>query len=395
MGCGPSVPKKYSIGRKGRKCRSIIQEVAVFVPTVCIPVTSDVIHPLRGLVSKDLVDRLSKLRAHVVTLAEEIYYRDVSAVSELQHALQEYLPVVLGLTTKESRLESSVQFRWKTLDDDKECCLASAWYEVLSVVHMMAMLALFEANLILIPKNGQAGGERKVSEDAKKDVVDSLLRASGCLDYSVHRILVQIPAQVKKSFPSYLQEGMLEAISIQALAQCVEIQLGLASECEKATLSVKRRLACEQVSYFSQAVAYYYHGLVLEKGGEVANHISAVCCLSAADDLLSESKRACLSFCLANPVTRVPPPWGVMKNMHKKIPDAAYKKFQVYGHLFEQNKNSALQSIPDLPEFALSLRPEGYELPNTDSIWENVNCQPQIQSLKEHLNDDEDQVDTK
>ena len=73
---------------------------------------------------------------------------------------------------------------------------------------------------------------------------------------------------------------MLEAISIQALAQvdtpvflvfgcygaelvislscpnckkqCVEIQLGLASECEKATLSVKRRLACEQVSYFSQ-----------------------------------------------------------------------------------------------------------------------------------------------
>jgi hypothetical protein len=32
-----------------------------------------------------------------------------------------------------------------------------------------------------------------------------------------------------------------------------------------------------------------------------------------------------------------------------------------------------LQSVPDLPEFALSLRPEGYELPRTDSIWENVN----------------------
>ena len=53
-----------------------------------------------------------------------------------------------------------------------------------------------------------------------------------------------------------------------------------------------------------QAVAYYYHGLVLDKGGEPANHISAVCCLSAADDILSDSKRACLSFCLANPVTR-------------------------------------------------------------------------------------------
>lgn len=46
----------------------------------------------------------------------------------------------------------------------QECCLASAWYEVLSVVHMMAMLALFEANLTLIPKNAQAGSERKVSE---------------------------------------------------------------------------------------------------------------------------------------------------------------------------------------------------------------------------------------
>ena len=43
--------------------------------------------------------------------------------------------------------------------------MASAWYEVLSVVHMMAMLALFEANLTLIPKNnGQVGGERKISE---------------------------------------------------------------------------------------------------------------------------------------------------------------------------------------------------------------------------------------
>uniref|UniRef100_A0A0E0MFS7 BRO1 domain-containing protein n=1 Tax=Oryza punctata TaxID=4537 RepID=A0A0E0MFS7_ORYPU len=421
MGCGASIPKKCKVGGKGKKRRSVIQEVAVFVPTIRIPVDSDVAHPLRGLVSKELVDRLSKFRARVVALSEEIYCAGVSDVSELQHALDEYLPVVLGLTTKESRLESSVEFRWRTLDDDQECCLSSAWYEVLSVIHMMAMLALFEANLILIPKNGQVGGERKVSEDAKKDVVDSLLRASGCLDYCVHRILVQIPAQVKKSFPSYLQEGMLEAISIQALAQCVEIQLGLASECEKATLSVKRRLACELVSYFSQAhyclsgcntsdsfgkklllflkwkcmeakaVAYYYHGLVLDKGNEASSHISAVCCLSAADDLVADSKRACLSFCLANPITRVPPPWGIMRNMHKKIPDAACKRFQMYGYLFEQDKNSALQSLPDLPEFALSLRPEGYELPSTDSIWDNVDSQPQIQSLKEHL-DDEDEV---
>lgn len=423
MGCGASIPNK--LGGKGRKRRSVIQEVAVFVPTIRVPVATDIVRPLAGLVSKELLDRLATLRSTVVLLAEEIYHGDMSAVSELQRALEEYLPVVLGLTVKESRLEASVQFRWRTLDDDQECCLPSAWYEVLSVVHMMAMLALFEANLKLIPRNGQYGIEKKVSEDSKKDVVDSLLRASGCLDYSVHGLLVQIPAHIKKSFPSYLQEGMLEAISIQALAQCVEIQLGLASECDKATLSVKRRLACEQVSYFSQAhyclsgcdtsdsygkklllflkwktmdakaVAYYYHALVLDKGGEPSNHISAVCCLSAADDLLAESKRACLSFCLANPITRVPPPWGIMKNMHKKIPDVAYKKFQIYGHLLEQDKNSALQSLPDLPEFPLSLRPEGYEFPCTDSIWENVDCLPRIQSLKEHLKDDDEEAETK
>jgi hypothetical protein len=34
----------------------------------------------------------------LVTLCED--YGDVSAVSELQHALKEYLPVVLGLTMK-------------------------------------------------------------------------------------------------------------------------------------------------------------------------------------------------------------------------------------------------------------------------------------------------------
>lgn len=34
--------------------------------------------------------------------------------------------------------------------------------------------------------------------------------------------------------------------------QGTEIQLGLAVECQNATLSVKRRLACEQLTYFSQ-----------------------------------------------------------------------------------------------------------------------------------------------
>lgn len=72
MGCGASIPKKCKVGGKGKKRRSVIQEVAVFVPTIRIPVDSDVAHPLRGLVSKELVDRLSKFRDRVVALSEDI-----------------------------------------------------------------------------------------------------------------------------------------------------------------------------------------------------------------------------------------------------------------------------------------------------------------------------------
>jgi hypothetical protein len=104
-------------------------------------VATDIVHPLRGLVSKELLDRLLTLRSKVVLLAQEIcmlitllfvfpgyqitwisflmtlvmsyqnsshvilliFYEDhgdMSAVSELQRALEEYLPVVLGLTLK-------------------------------------------------------------------------------------------------------------------------------------------------------------------------------------------------------------------------------------------------------------------------------------------------------
>nr|XP_010929626.1 uncharacterized protein LOC105051051 isoform X2 [Elaeis guineensis] len=355
MGCTSSIPISYIVGRR-RKKPSSIHEVAVFVPALRIPLAVDLVRPLRGLVSRDVLDKLSTLRGRIVCLAEETYLASVPTVSELQRALEEYVPVLLGLTKK----------------------------------------------------------------GAKKVAVDLLLKAAGCLDYCVHHILVQLPMQIRKSLPSSLEEGMSEAISIQALAQSVEMQLGLALECEKATLSVKRRLACEAVSYFSQvlyclagcdlrdaygkklllfikwkyleakAAAYYYHGLVLDKGHGSSNHLNAVCCHFAAEELLTDSKKACLSFCLAAPVTRVPPAWGVMKHLRKKIPEVASKKSQMYGYLIEQDKNGAFQSLPDLPEFPLSLKPDDYELPNIDASWESEDCQPQIQSLKAHLKDEED-----
>ncbi|KAI7755507.1 hypothetical protein M8C21_031681 [Ambrosia artemisiifolia] len=115
-------------------------------------------------------------------------------------------------------------------------------------------------------------------------------------------------------------------------AQGTEMQLASAVECKNATLSVKRRLACEQLSYFSQAhyclstcdnlngygkkhisfikwkyleakaATYYYNGLITDKGTEPSCHITAM----------------------------APTAWGAMKHLNKKIPENAAKKSQMY-----------------------------------------------------------------
>ncbi|KAL0344176.1 UNVERIFIED_CONTAM: hypothetical protein Sangu_1305000 [Sesamum angustifolium] len=137
----------------------------------------------------------------------------------------------------------------------------------------------------------------------------------------------------------------------------------------------------------AKAAAYYYHGLILDKGTEPSSHVSAVCCFLAAEELIAESKKACLTFCLAEPITRAPPPWGAMKHLHKKIPETASKKSQMYGYLLEQEKD--LQTLPDLPEFQLSLKPDEYELPEVDPAWDCGKWEITEQTLKEHLNEDE------
>ncbi|KAK4603165.1 hypothetical protein RGQ29_011939 [Quercus rubra] len=417
MGCTTSM---YAVGRKKKKS---VPEVVVFVPSMRIPVQSDLQRPLRGLIPKDLADRLSCLRNQIVLVAEDT---GGSAITELQRALEEYLCVLIGLTKKEYGVEGLIQFKWKNLEDGQhqETCIANSWFEVLSVVHLMAMLTLLEADSLMIPKDHSGSGIRVVSSDCKRDAVDLLLKAAAYLEFCVRDVLVHIPPDIKKRLPTDLQDGVLEAISIQALGQGTEIQLGLAVECQKATLSVKRRLACEELSYFSQAyhrlsecdmdtnngygkklllfikwkfleakaAAYYYHGLILDKGNEPSCHVSAVCCFLTAEEILSECKKACLSFCLATPVTRPPPLWGSMKHLQQKIPEVASRKSQMYGYLLEQEK--ALQALPDLPDFQLSLRPDDYQLPEIDPAWDSEKWEIQGQPLKEHLKDSEDEIET-
>uniref|UniRef100_A0A5B7AMU4 BRO1 domain-containing protein n=1 Tax=Davidia involucrata TaxID=16924 RepID=A0A5B7AMU4_DAVIN len=414
MGCTSST---YAVGKKKKKN---ITQVTVFVPSMRLPVQSDLRKTVRGLIPKDLANRISSLRNQIVLVAEDT---GGSAVTELQRALEEYLSLLLGLTNTELGLQELVEFKWKNLEDGKqEVCVANSWFELLSVIHMMAMLTLTEANSMLIPKDHSSSCERIVSADCMRDAVDLLLKASGYLEFCVRDVLVRLPDDMKKRLPKDLHEGVLEAISILALGQGTEMQLSLAVESQNATLSVKRRLACEQLSYFGQAhyclsgcnidhgygkkhllfikwkyleakaAAYYYHGLILDKGTEPSCHISAVCSFLAAEELLSESKKVCLSFCLAVPVTRTPPPWGAMKHLNKKIPEVASRKSQMYGYLLDQEKG--LQILPDLPEFQLSLRPDDYELPEMDSAWDSEKWEIQGQTLKEHLKDCEDEMET-
>ncbi|WJX82571.1 hypothetical protein P8452_65311 [Trifolium repens] len=411
MGCSYSVYKKK---------KSSIHEVLVFTPSIRIPIQSDLQRPLKGLIPKDLADKFSSLRNQIVLVAEDT---DGSAIAELRRALNEYLSVLIGLTKKEYGFEGLIEFKWKNFEVGRQdSSIENVWFEVLSCVHFMAMLTLSEADSLMIPKDHSDSGFRVVSSDSKREAIDLLIKASGYLEFCVRQILPQIPSEIKKILPHDLQEGVLEAIAIQALGQGTEIQLGLAVESQKATMPVKRRLACEQLIYFTQAyhclsgydfnqghgkkhlrfikwkfleskaTAYYYHGLILDKGNEPSSHVVAVSCFLAADELLAESKKACLSFCLAAPVTRAPPIWGVMKLLSQKIPEVASRKYQMYGYLLEQEKG--LQSLPDLPEFQLSLHPDDYELPEIDPAWDSKNWETLGQPLKEHLRDsDENQND--
>lgn len=64
MGCAISIS---TVGKK----RKNIPEVTVFVPSLRVPAQSDLQKALRGLIPKDLANRISSLRNQIVLVAEE------------------------------------------------------------------------------------------------------------------------------------------------------------------------------------------------------------------------------------------------------------------------------------------------------------------------------------
>ncbi|OAY76638.1 hypothetical protein ACMD2_19946 [Ananas comosus] len=413
MGCLLSTP-----GDSGGACRmrnpGSIGEVAVFVPGFRIPKGVDFAQSLGDSVPKSLADRIAALRARVVVMVAQetplsakprrrtATRHGGSALANLLRALEDYLPVLLGLVKDGGRLRDKVRFAWANQEDDaEETVMANAWYEVLSVLHLMSMLCLSQANSMLLPRTaGDSYHQPRVSGESKRTSVDVFLKAAGYLDCAIQHVLPQIPPQSsRRDLPVDLTEGVLRALSLQALGQGVDIQLGMAIDSPKATLAVKRRLACEMAKCWHQAqdyiaqlplpegwgkkhqlfvrwklveakaAAYYFHGLILDEGNTEKSHGMAAAALQASEEFLKESKKACAAFNSVPPTSRNPPLWGCMKYLTEKIPKDASSKVRVNRDLYTQER--IIETAPTLPDFALALKPDDYQLPQLDPIWNN------------------------
>nr|XP_029116069.1 uncharacterized protein LOC105058978 isoform X4 [Elaeis guineensis] len=263
MGCLASKPRDAG-GNRRRPGTAV--EVAVFVPGLRIPKSVDLSQTLGNSLSRNLVERLSALRTRIVVMAAQeaptvtkprrktATQHGGSSLADLLQALEDYLPVLLGLVKNGSQSKDKVQFVWVNQEDvAEETGMANAWYEVLSVLHLMAMLCLSEANSLLLPKMSNDCYQLKVSEEDQRTTIDIFLKAAGYLDCAIQHVLPQIPPETREDLPLDLAEGVLRAFCMQALGQSVDIQLGMAIDSPKATLAVKRRLACEMVKCWHQA----------------------------------------------------------------------------------------------------------------------------------------------
>ncbi|KAF9588411.1 hypothetical protein IFM89_009986 [Coptis chinensis] len=111
-----------------------------------ILVDTDLQRGLKGIIPQDLVDKLSTLRSQISLLAEDTV--DL-AYTQLNGALERYLPVVLGLTKKVYSIEDKVEFRWKNL------------------------------------------------QDTQQDAIDLLIKAAGYLEFYFRDILICLPPDIK------------------------------------------------------------------------------------------------------------------------------------------------------------------------------------------------------
>ncbi|CAN6573698.1 unnamed protein product [Malus baccata var. baccata] len=111
---------------------------------------------------------------------------------------------------------------------------------------------------------------------------------------------------------------------------------------------------------WGEAAAYYYHGLILDKGNTEKFHGMAVAALQAADEYFKE-------MLFLYTLCRNPPLWGTMKYLSEKIPKDASSKVRIKRDLYSHEK--IMETTPTLPNFALALKPKKFQLPPVDPSW--------------------------
>nr|XP_024376822.1 uncharacterized protein LOC112282906 isoform X1 [Physcomitrium patens]XP_024376823.1 uncharacterized protein LOC112282906 isoform X1 [Physcomitrium patens]XP_024376824.1 uncharacterized protein LOC112282906 isoform X1 [Physcomitrium patens] len=411
MGCILSSEALYDTGPTPSVSVSVVGEVYIYVPGFRAPKYVDLKGTLHGSISADLLSRLQQLRSQVLIALGKYtpasksrrfrrpHQQDTPAAVHLEKALVNYLPVLLGFMTKGEKLTSGLFFEWTNVEDEnKETSMGSVYYELLSVLHLLGVLALQEANTCLTPRPPAEGYSPKVTEDSKRNAIELLLKAASYLECALRAVLPNTPEDVKEKLPAALTESMLRAIENQALGHGIELQLGFAVDNVKASLAVKRRIACEHVKVWEEVSeklvcapladgrrekyllfvnwklseakvgAYYFHGLILDEGYEDNMHAQAITCLRAAETFLKESQRIKVEFGNAEPMTKVPPSWGAIKYLSEKIP----RDVLVRARLFKEKYHKEILPVatPQLPVFQLALKADQYNLPPIDPAWE-------------------------
>ncbi|PKU74164.1 hypothetical protein MA16_Dca020140 [Dendrobium catenatum] len=356
MGCFISTPKDAV---EYRRRPGKLGEVAVYVPGLRIPKSIDFYQHLNGSISTGLIERLSTLRTRVIVMTAQeapietkplrktATQHGGSTIADLLQALEDYLPVLLGLAKDGSEVKYKVKFVWINQEDDvEETTMSNVSYEILSILHLMATLCLSEANLLLLPKASVDISHSRTPEESRRAAIDILLKAAGYLEFAVRHVLPQIPPEERRNLPIDLAEGKLRALCMQALGQGVDLQLGLAIDSPKATLAVKRRLACEMVKCWQQAQDHITQLPLVDGWGQKHR-------------LFIEWKY--------NEAKRNPPIWGSMKYLSEKIPKDVSSKVRINRDLYNQEK--IMETAPSLPDFMIALKPDDYQLPPLDPSW--------------------------
>nr|GEY67477.1 reverse transcriptase domain-containing protein [Tanacetum cinerariifolium] len=144
--------------------------------------------------------RKIRLKAHQYELIEGILYKRsfltpwLRCVGPLQ---AEY--VMKEIHEGSCSMHAGSRPRFDPCFDEQEICIADSWFELISVVHMMAMLTLMEAHSKLIPDQPVSSKlvDSVESTDNIRSVVDLLVKAARYLQFYLREILVQIPPHIK------------------------------------------------------------------------------------------------------------------------------------------------------------------------------------------------------